>query len=544
MAFLFLIRLRLLAAGLLITTVCYSRPDPGIYDPYDYGARGDGQTMDTKAIQAAIDACHSAGGGKVYLRNGRFISGTLYLKSHVILYIETGTILKAGDNLDDFPVTSSKYPSYKGKYVTNKMLIYAEDAEDIGITGRGIIDGSGDHWAEGPYGSPSFSLRPRIIHLRGCNNVLIRDVTLRNSASWVQSYQSCTSLVIKGVTVDSRPNKDIEKPRFATVQGRNNDGLDIVDCRDVRITDCFINSGDDGICLKSLSPDETCRDIIISNCIVTTNASGIKIGTETAGGFKNIIIQNCVVYDTRIDGISLMTVDGAGMEGVTISNISMRNIKGAAVFIRLGTRNRTYRENTRVNMPFLKDILIENIQGTRISSAYGCSVTGIPGIPLENITISNVNLVFEGGGKAEDAGRNIPEMEKGYPNGTMFGNLPAYGFFIRHVKNLRLENVQLRFTEQDHRPALICEDVEGPDLTGIKAAGTMQAPELIRLVNVRDARISDCRPTTPVAVFLSVSGNRTKDIILSGNDLKNAGRRYVFDDESLKPVLKELDTVD
>ncbi len=541
MSFLLYKHLKLLALGLLVASAGFAQPVTGHFDPLDYGAKGDGQTVDTKAIQKAIDACHRSGRGKVTIHSGTFLSGTIRLKSHVTLDIGAGAVLKAANNVDEFPVTKSKYPSYKGKYVTNKMLIYAEDAENIGITGRGTIDGNGHHWAEGPYGSPSFSLRPRIIHFRGCDNILIRDVTLRNSASWVQSYQSCSNLLIEGITVDSRPNKDIEKPRFATAQGRNNDGLDIIDCRGVRITNCFINSGDDGICLKSLSPEEACRDIIISNCIVTTNASGIKIGTETAGGFRDILIQNCVVYDTRVGGISLMTVDGAGLERITISNISMRNIKGSAIFIRLGIRNRTYRKDAAVKKPFLKDIMIDNIQGTGISSGYGCSVTGITDLPVENITLSNINLEFKGGGKAEDAGRRIPELEKGYPNGTMFGTLPAYGFYIRHVKNLTLENIRLRFTAEDHRPALVCEDVESLDLSGLKAAGTLQTPGLIRLVNARNVRISDCRPTSPVAVFLSVSGDRTGGIILSGNDLKNTKRKYTFDDGAPKPVLKDPD---
>jgi len=540
--FLFSKQIKLLTVSLLIAAICYSQP--GTFDPLDYGAKGDGLSIDTKAIQAAIDACHSAGGGKVYLHNGQFVSGTIYLKSNVVLDIEAGAVLRCSNHLNDFPVIISKYPSYTGKFVTNKMLIYAEDAKNIAITGKGTIDGNGDHWAEGPYGSPSFSKRPRIIHFRACEKILLRDVTLYNSASWVQSYQSCRMLNIDGITVDSRPNKDIEKPRFATVQGRNNDGLDLIDCQQVRISNCYINSGDDGICLKSFSPDEGCRDIAISNCIVSTNASGIKIGTETSGAFEDITIQNCVVYDTRGDAIGLMTVDGARIERITISGISMRNIKGSAIFIHLGIRNRTYRENAMIKTPILKDIIIENIQGKQISSEHGCSVSGIKNTPVKNIVLKNISLEFEGEGKAEESYRQIPDMDNNYPYGSMFGTLPAYGFFIRHVNNITLDNVLVGFNKEDGRPALFCDEVIGLEIYNLKANGTMQTPELIRLVNTQNVFISRCHPTSTIPVFLSISGNQTSDIVLSENYMKNTKQKYVFENESLKSVLKEFNTID
>jgi polygalacturonase len=191
----------LLLPYLLFSVQSLSQTESGIYDPYNYGAKGDGQTNDTKAIQTAIDNCNLAGGGKVFLHNGQFLSGTVYIKNNVTLYIEAGAVLLGSKNLDDYPVIPSAYQSYKGKYVTNKMLIYAEDANNISICGTGTINGGGDNWVDEPYGSPSFSVRPRIIHFRGCGNVIIRDVTLQNSASWVQSYQSCHNLVIDGITV-------------------------------------------------------------------------------------------------------------------------------------------------------------------------------------------------------------------------------------------------------------------------------------------------------------------------------------------------------
>ncbi len=522
----------------LIPVAAYAQTNRATFDVRRYGAQGDGQTLDTEAIQQAIDSCHRAGGGKVYLAGGTFVSGTLYLKSYVTLYLEAGAVLRGSNNLEDFPSIPSRYPSYTGTLETNKALIYAEDAQHISIEGRGTIDGNGDHWVDGPYGFPSFSKRPRIIHLRACENVTVRDVTLYNSASWVQSYQSCKNLVIDGITVDSRENKDIEQERYADVPGRNTDGLDLIDCERVRISNCYINSGDDAICLKSFSPDEACRDITISNCVVSSNASGIKIGTETSGRFEDITIQNCVVYDTRRDAISVMSVDGAQIERINISNISLRNIKGAAIFLRLGNRNRTYRDKAGINTLYLKDVIIENIQGTRISAENNNIIAGTTGMPIENVFLRNVNLTFEGGGTAEESYREIPENEQEYPNGLIFGDLPAYGFYIRHAKNVTLDNVQLRFLEEEERPALICDDVEQLEIKGLKAQANRQSPELIRLIQVKDAVISESRSLSPLPVFLSVYGDQSANIIMRNNETKNAQQRVFLEKESIKDSIK------
>lgn len=498
----------------------------GVWDVFRFGAKGDGTTLDTRAIQAAIDQCHNEGGGKVYLHNGQFISGTIILKSHVTLYVEAGAILRASSNLDDFPIMPSKYPSYTGDMLTNKMLIYAEDARNISICGRGTIDGRGDDFIKGPYLRPSFSGRPRIIHMRGCEDIAIRDITLYNSASWVQSYQSCNKMIISGITVDSRENKDIEKPRHADAPGRNCDGLDLVDCNFVRVSDCLINSGDDAICLKSFSPGESCSNITITNCIVSSNASGIKIGTETAGIIEDITIQNCVVYDTRRDGIAIMTADGARIRRVNISNISLRNIKTSAIFIRLGTRLKPYRKNAVPAVPVLQDIVIENIQGTRISMGYGCSITGLENLPVENLILKNINLSFEGGGQIKDIDREIPENEKNYPNGEIFGVLPAYGFYIRHVRNIIMDDIQLDYTEPDHRPAIYCDDVSQLEIRNLKAMGSPQSPEVIRLNNTREVMISDSQPISRVETFVGVYGGRSENIFLRNNRIKNLTNMY------------------
>lgn len=438
-----------------------------VWDAYAFGAKGDGKTLDTQAIQQAIDDCYSSGGGKVLLQGGQFLSGTIRLKSNVSLFIESGATLLGSDNPDDYPVLETDYPAVSGEFSHDKTLIYAEDANHIAIQGNGKIDGNGE--ALEPMSRP----RPHILVVRHCTNVKVKGLTLCNAAFWVQKYQSCDNLLIDGITVDSRENKNIEEPRFIDVPGgRNTDGCNVVDCSNVRIENCYINSGDDGIVFKSFLKDEGCKQVTVANCIITTNASGIKIGTETAGKFRDFTISNCVIYDTRCAAIGIMTVDGGEIEQIIVSNISLRNIKGTAIFLRIGDRGRIYQpEYNKPAIGKMKNIIIQHVYGSGIER-YGCSITGVKGGRPENIVLSDINLRFIQGNSPllfegypdrpvrEVGTNNVPEMEKNYPRGEMFGKLPAYGFYIRHADNIVLRNVCLEPNEYDQRPAVVVDDVK------------------------------------------------------------------------------------
>ena len=490
-----------------------------LFSVRDFGAKGDGKALDTAAIQAAIKACSANGGGTVVVPAGVFLSGTLFLQSHVALCLQPGAVLLGSTDLRDFPPTTPRYRSYTDVNYVERSLIYAEGAEDVSICGRGTVDGQGGAKAfQLGGGSEHYKERPYLIRMIDCRRVAVSGVTLLNSPMWVQHYLACDDVVIDGVTVQSRVNI-------------NNDGLDIDGCSRMRVSNCSITSGDDGIVLKSTSP-RPCRAITITNCYVSSLCAAMKCGTESTGGFYDIAIANCVIEDTRWEGIALQEVDGGTMDGVTISNIIMRHARGG-IAVRLGNRARPYlavgpggpigtftvKEGTALpGVGSLRNVRISQVRGDGCDST-GCSISGIPGHPVENIALEDVQLEFSGGGTAADRDRAVPEAEAAYPTYTMFGRLAAYGFHCRHVRGLRLCGVRVALASLDARPGLVCEDVQDLEVRGwrgVSAPAAAPGAAEILLQDTQDAWIHGNR-TAGAPVFARVSGKVSRDIRLSGN---------------------------
>ncbi|MBI5085214.1 MAG: hypothetical protein HZB13_11525 [Acidobacteria bacterium] len=399
----------------------------------------DGQTLSTKKFQDAIDACGRHGGGTVLIPPGRHLTGTLVLRSNVRLLLEPGAVLLGSTRLADYPVMPGAFRGYTNNY-TDKCLIFAEDADNVFIEGRGTIDGQGKAF-QGPY-----KVRPYMIRVINCRNVGVADVTIRDSPMWVQHYLGCEGVAIRGITVRSYVNA-------------NNDGIDI-DCSSrVRISDCDIASGDDAIVLKSTS-SRACRDVAVTNCVLTSACNAFKLGTETNGGFEDIVFSNSTIYDTRLAGIALEMVDGGLMDRVAISNVTLRNT-GAPLFVRLGDRARPFVDGGSRQPPGrLRNVTISGVRATG-GSRTGCAISGIPGHPIENLTLRDIRLEFLGGGTDEDARRKPEEKADAYPEFKMFGTLPAYGLYCRHVRGLKLHDVEVAVLGKDARPPLVVEDVEG-----------------------------------------------------------------------------------
>ena len=422
------------------------------------------------------------------------------MKDHVTLWLEGGCTLLGSKSLEDYPKIIPGVRSWTDQYV-NHSLIYGENLKNISIRGRGTINGNGKAFLWKKYGN-----RPYVIRLVSCRDVLVEGIRLEDSAMWMQHYLACDRVNLRGITVFN----------FASY---NNDGVDIDSCRDVCISDCRFESDDDGITLKS-TLDRPCENVVITNCTAASHANAIKAGTESHGGFKNITISNCTVSSPRHKkvlygcqrgqvGIALEIVDGGHLDRVSVDNVAIEGVS-VPIFMRLGNRARIFTEGIpKPDVGTFRNVTVSNIVATGVSPT-GCAIAGIPGHPIENVSLSNIQLTFEGGGTLEQASKIIEEKEDKYPCGLMFGPLPAYGFYCRHVKGLSLTNVRLQTTEPDLRHSLVCDDVQNVSIMGFDAQYSTGAAAMIRLTGVDGTLISGCVPGMSNGVFLAVEGPRTQ----------------------------------
>jgi polygalacturonase len=421
-----------------------------MFSVLNYGAKPGSGFSQTSAIQAAIEACRAAGGGTVLIPAGTFVTGTLFLLSHVTLHLENGARLVGSTRLEDYPEVSGGFVDAVGQK-RNRCLIYAKNTTHTCITGPGTIDGSGGHFA------PDQDGRPFLVRFIDCTEVQVTGVTLVDSAGWVSHFLGCENILIQGVTIRSHVNG-------------NNDGIDVDSCRRVRINACDIDTGDDAICLKSTRATP-CENIVVTGCILRSIWGALKIGTESVGDIRNVIFSDCVIRDTEGGGLKIISMDGSRLENIQVSNLIMDNVSGP-IFIRLGARLRQYHPD-QPDRPIgvLRNVTIRNVTGRVWEKGYllygkhprkaGIIVTGIPGHPVEHLTFENINLLFPGGGPAADtAEQDGPELVAEYPEFPIFHPIPAWGFYLRHVRQVTLRHIHLQTEEPDDRPALRVREVE------------------------------------------------------------------------------------
>ncbi len=411
------------------------------------GAIPDAPEVQTQAIQAALDRAAQGGGGTVHVPAGRFLTGTLVLGSHVTLHLENGATLKGSECIADYPEVDGGFTDAVGQS-RNRCLIYARGTVNTVISGHGVIDGSGSAFGYEEDG------RPFMIRFIDCSDVKVSGVTLKDSPGWVSHYLGCENVLIHGISIRSRTNG-------------NNDGIDVDSCRRVRISDCDIDTGDDAVCIKSTraTPSE---DIVVTGCRISSTWGALKLGTESAGDFRNIIFSNIVIRDTEGGGLKLISMDGCRMENILVDNIVMDNVSGP-IFIRLGARLRQYYGDQPVRpVGSIRGISLRNIrihvweEGYPLYGKYlrkaGMIFTGIPGHPVEDVTLENIRVVFPGGEKA--VAGEVPEMETEYPEFPVFHPLPCWGLFLRHARGVRIRQCDFSTAAPDERPPLYLEDAE------------------------------------------------------------------------------------
>jgi polygalacturonase len=463
------------------------------YNVRAFGATGDGKTLDTEAINKTIAAAHAAGGGTVLFPAGTYLSTSIHLQSHVGLFLDHGAIVEAASESvaaydEPEPNEWDKFQDFGHSHWHNSLM-WGEGLEDVSIAGPGLIHGKGLVRTD----KPPKGAGNKSISLRNCRNVTIRDVSMLHAGHFAILATGVDNLTIDNLRLDT-----------------NRDGIDVDACRNVRISNVTANTPfDDGIVLKSsygLGVARATENVTITNCQVSGYDEGtlldgtfkrtvaykrgptgrIKLGTESNGGFKNVAISNCVFDYSR--GLAIESVDGAIIEDVAITNLTMRDIVNAPIFVRLGNRARG------PNAPapgVIRRVRISNVVASNVDSQHAVLVSGIPGHPIEDLRLTGIRIAYKGGGTKADAALELPENETAYPEPDMFGRTSSYGLYARHVTSLGVRDVAFTVDQPDARPAVRLEDVAGADFDNLafpRAAGG----SAFVLRQVRDFLLHNC----------------------------------------------------
>jgi glycosyl hydrolase family 28/pectate lyase-like protein len=497
------------------------------FDVRNHGAKGDGVSRDTRAIQAAIDAAGHAG-GTVYFPPGEYVSGTLRLRGHITVHLGAGATLVASSDDEDFdpPEPPSPDPSADAETADFRFaLLQGEDLSRVSILGLGRIDGH--RKARGG---------PKLIALRRCRGVQIRDLTLMNAPNYNISLLDCERVDIVGVTI----------------RNGYSDGIDPDCCRHVRISHCYIESRDDAVAVKTsfaLGARRATEDVEVTRCDLVTMHNALKLGTESTGDFTRIVFSHCTILGRAhpwqgnlSSGVSLVMVDGGHLQDVRVSEIRMANVR-TPLFIRLGGRDRARPEPAG---GALSNVSISNLTVT--GALVASSVTGLPGHPVSGISLTKIQVKVTGGftfirGFTGDftryrAPEDMPEQENSYPDAYMWRRLPAYGFYCRHVRGLTLDRIDLDIDQPDKRSAVVLDDVHDATVQAMSAGAPAGAAPLLFLRSVQGCRVNGVSPRAGTRIFLRLSGADTTGVRLATNDLSRVERVAIIDEEVAPDALR------
>ncbi len=472
-----------------------------IYDVRNYGAKGDGKTLDTHSIQLSIDECSSDGGGTVILSSGKFLIGTIYLKSNVTLSISAGAVLLGSTKITDYTTDTHKN-MYRNEPQMDRCLIFAKDASSICIEGPGEIDGQGNR-----NNFPKSGLRPMLIRFLNCKDIHMKNISLKNPAAWTSAWLYCSDILVDGVRIHSRVNA-------------NGDGLDFDGCQNVQVSNCTFDTSDDSICLQTSRTDRPCRDVVISNCIFSSRWAGIRIGLLSRGDFESVTVNNCIFKNIEDSGLKIQMNEGGRMKDMIFSNLIMRNVPRPIFMTFCQQRACVDAPKELFPMKEMRNFIFKNF----IISSDSCDknsaivISGLPNHPIEEIILSDIYMTTGGGGTKEDAEKRIlreythEELGRGWPEFGLIGTVPSYGIYARHIKSLTINNIRIDAAKKDARPAIVLDDVADVEFNVIQAKVDPSTESVFRFQNVRDANIRDCSFKENYNCFLRIEGKDSKNI--------------------------------
>lgn len=500
-------------------------PNKSAFSVLDYGATGDGQTLDTAALQAAIEACSRAGGGTVYVPAGQYVTGSLFLKSHIALYLDAGAVLSGSQNPADYPPVENRWEGVSRK--THAPLIGGDDLTHIAVVGRGTVNGRGEFWWKLHREHALDYPRPRLISFSRCTNVIIEGIACTNSPSWTIHPYACDNVTVDKVTIANPANSP------------NTDGVNPESCRNVHISNCHIDVGDDCITIKSGTEEEgrdrllPCENITITNCTMVHGHGGVVIGSEMSGGVRHVTIANCVFVGTD-RGIRLKSrrERGGVVEDIRVTNVVMTDVMcpfimnlyyGCGAW---GTDKIADRSPWPVNegTPRFRRVHFSDITAREVRYA-AAFLYGLPEMPVEEITFSNVDISM-----ALDAEPGVPAMA---PN---LEPMQRAGFWAANVRGLRFHNVTVA---DQLGPALLLADAVDVEINGFNTPTPSTDAPVIQMRNVEGAFIHGCKVAEGAGTFLHVEGAQTRYIVLNDNQMRRATRIIDKDGDVPASVIEE-----
>jgi len=541
------------AAALLAGTRAWAAPLIGdgamggqaagqVFDPRRYGAQGDGVTLDTLPIQQAIDACTAAGGGTVLLGPGTYVTGLIRLKSNVTFQLQAGAKILASPNYSDFVMPADAVALTK--YALGAHLIFALNVENVTLLGPGTIDGnSAVYLAAKPrppvspqnafadvaaFGTQRIHPISPMVELANVTNLRVENITLQNAPGWTMRPIGCKQVVIRKVIVRN------------PINASNADGIDPQACQDVLIDGCDIITGDDGICVKSGSDyggNQISQNVRVINCRVSTCTNGLKVGDEGTKPILNTSFENCEVYGTGpenerpLAGIQVLMWSGSTVDGLTYSGIKMVNVR-APIDVRLQVTGGSMKYAEATHTPLkgaIQNLTISNLQAT--GASVTSSITGLATLQPNNIVLRDISISTVEPGDLAWTQAPVPENENKYPGSAMFGRLPCYGLYVRHVQGLTLQNVNISSQVGDPRPMLSTDDVQQLVVQNVTGTPSDPSQPFIDLKNTRSVQIQGNRAPAGTGVFVKVSGPNSHGVQLQGNDFS----------QSKTPVVRALD---